>query len=286
MDIKTITHGEADYPTEAEQMHKPPVVLYYRGNLANCLNRKRVAIVGSRRISSYGQQVTTMFARELAEQGIVIVSGLALGVDAQAHRAALAAGGVCLAVLPTPLDHIAPTTNRWLAEQIIAHGGALISQYAPGSEVHKGNFVARNELVAALSDVLLITEAAVGSGSLHTASFAAAMQTEVRAVPGNITSPLSAGTNGLLRAGQAGAATSAQDIWYALGFTGTTKQLKPKGATPEQQQLLNLISQDIHDGEELLLASKQSITTFNHSLAMLEITGKIMPLGANRWGLP
>ena len=266
-------------------MHRPPDVLYYIGNLLGCLSRKRVAIVGSRRMSTYGCQVTTSFARQLAEQGITIVSGLAVGVDAQAHRAALEAGGACFAVLPSPLDNILPAGNRRLAARIVEAGGALISQYPPGHTVHKGNFVARNELVAALSDVLLITEAAADSGSLHTAAFAADMQAEVQAVPGNITSPLSAGTNHLIRAGKAGAAANVSDVLHALGIANTSRTL-PIGATPAEQQLLTMLEQGIHDGEALLQASGQSVSAFNQTLTMLEITGKILPLGANRWGLP
>lgn len=266
-------------------MHRPPDTLYYRGSLKACLASKRVAVVGSRRMSPYGKQVTNMIAKQLAERGITIVSGLAIGIDAEAHRATLAAGGRCIAVLPSPIDNILPAVNRRLAEEIIRSGGALISQYSPGADVHKGNFVARNELVAALSDVLLITEAAVGSGSLHTAKFALEMQTEVKAVPGNITSPLSAGTNGLLATGQAGAVADIKDILHALGLHANST-VQPKGSTPHEQQLLNLLMQDIHDGEALLQASGQSVAQFNQTLTMLEITGKIMPLGANRWGLP
>lgn len=287
MDVQVITKGDAAYPVVALQMNQPPDRLYIRGNLANVMSRRRVGIVGSRLISAYGRQVTAMLARELAEQGIAIVSGLALGVDAQAHQSVLQAGGICLAVLPTPVTDVRPNANRRLGEAIIAGGGALISQYPPESESHKGNFVARNELVAAMSEVVVITEAASNSGSLHTANFAADMQTEVRAVPGNITSPTSVGANSLIRAGKAGAITCTQDILHALGiYNSASTRRQPKGETPEQQQLLNLIASDIHDGEALLQTSKQSIATFNQALTMLEIGGHIIPLGANRWGLP
>lgn len=251
------------------------------------MSRRRVGIVGSRLMSAYGRQVTALLARELAEQGIAIVSGLALGVDAQAHQAALEAGGICLAVLPTPVTDVRPAANRRLAEAIIAGGGALISQYPPGSESHKGNFVARNELVAAVSEVVVITEAAANSGSLHTANFASDMQTEVRAVPGNVTSPSSVGANNLIKAGKAGAVTCTQDILHALGiYSSADTRQKPKGETPEEQQLLDLIASDVHDGEALLQASQQPIATFNQALTMLEIAGYVIPLGANRWGLP
>lgn len=283
--MQIIRHGDRQYPSEAQQMHRPPATLYYRGNLKACLANKRVAIVGSRRMSPYGKQVTNMMAKPLAERGVTIVSGLAIGIDGEAHRAALAAGGRCLAVLPSPIDGIVPASNRRLADQIVQQGGALISQYPPGSDIHKGNFVARNELVAALSTVLLITEAAAGSGSLHTANFAVHMQAEVMAVPGNITSPLSAGTNNLIATGQAAAASSVRDVLLAVGLREGYSS-SPKGSTPEEQQLIDVLLQGICDGEALLQASGQSVAQFNQTLTMLEITGKIMPLGANRWGLP
>ncbi|HEY1064417.1 MAG TPA: DNA-processing protein DprA [Candidatus Saccharimonadales bacterium] len=286
MEIQVINYGTAQYPVAVEQAHKPPKQLFYRGDLAAIMERRRVAIVGSRRMGPYGREVTAKLARELAEQGIVVVSGLALGVDAEAHRAAVEAGGLCLAILPTPVDQIAPISNRRLAGQILSGGGALLSQYPPGSEVHKGNFVARNELVAALSEVLVITEATHDSGSLHTANFAADMQTEVMAVPGAITSPLSQGTNALIRAGKAGVVTSSQDVLHALGIYQMQSPRIPQGSTPEEQQILALLATDMHDGEALLQASRQPVQVFNQTLTMLEIAGKIMPLGANRWGLP
>lgn len=286
MDIQVTTRGSALYPLQVEQMHKPPDRLFYRGSLAAIMERRRVAIVGSRRISTYGTQVTARLASELAKQGIAIISGLALGVDAQAHRSALEAGGLCLAVLPTPVDHIAPAANRHLADQILASGGALLSQYPPGSVVHKGNFVARNELVAALSEVLLITEATIDSGSLHTAEFAQGKQTEVLAVPGSITSPTSAGTNTLIKTGAAGVVTHATDVLHALGIHQTTTKQPPRGSSISEQLLLDLLVADIHEGEALLTASKLPLPVFNQTLTMLEITGKILPLGANRWGLP
>jgi DNA processing protein len=195
MDTVIINRGEDTYPAILEQLHRPPPQIYTRGgSLTELMKRPKVAIVGSRLISPYGRQVTRQLSRQLAEQGIVIVSGLALGVDAQAHEAALEAGGLTLAVLPSPVEQIAPVTNHWLGQRIIKSGGALISEYPVGSTNFKENFVARNQLVAALSDVLVITEAAEKSGSLHTARFALELGKNVLAIPGNITSRVSVGT--------------------------------------------------------------------------------------------
>lgn len=153
------------------------------------LKRPCVTIVGSRKISAYGKTVTSRLAGELASAGIVIISGLALGVDSLAHLAALEAGGLTIAVLPTGLDAVDKTSRRGLAERILQQGGALVSEYAEGSPVHLGNFVARNRLVAGFGDAVLITEAAERSGTLHTANFALEQGKPVLAVPGNITSP-------------------------------------------------------------------------------------------------
>lgn len=267
-------------------MHRSPAALYCRGRpLADIMQRPRVAIVGSRAISPYGRDITRTLARQLAERGVVIVSGLALGVDAEAHRAALAVGGLTMAVLPVPVQTPAPPSNARLAEQIVQHGGTLLSTYVAGSENHKGNFVERNEVVAALSQIVLITEAAQGSGSLHTARFAQDLGVHTMVVPGNITSRVSVGTNMLAKNGEAGIVTGVNDVLRALDLPGTAKALRPHGDTPDEQQLLDLIEQGITDGQQLLERSQQTVSEFNQALTMLEINGKIVPLGANHWGL-
>lgn len=284
MEVIPIQRGTAHYPPELERMHKPPPVIYCRGDLVALMQRPRVAIVGSRLMSNYGRQVTSRLARELAAAGVVIISGLALGVDAAAHRAALEAASLTMAVLPSPVTAIAPATNHRLAQRIVEQGGALLSSYAPGEQNHKGNFVARNEIVAALCDVLLVTEAAAKSGTLHTVDFAHAMGREVCAVPGNITSRLSAGTNQLIAAGHAAAITSAADIFRRLDMQ-RPQQHKITGSNPAQQRLLDLLQQGVADGDALLQASGQTVSIFNQTLTMLEIAGSIVPLGGNQWGL-
>jgi DNA processing protein len=221
----------------------------------------------------------------LAAAGVVIVSGLAIGVDAQAHEAALSVGGLTLAVLPTPVQAVSPAVNRRLALRILESGGGLISAYPKNSQNHKGNFVARNELVAAFSEAVVITEAAEHSGSLHTAEFALGMGVNVYAVPGNVTSPLSIGTNNLIKSGQAGAVTNYHDVLHALGIHNHRASTAATGDTPEQQRLLDLLAQAVNDGEDLLLRSKLPVPVFNQTLTLLEMSAKIVPLGANRWAL-
>jgi DNA processing protein len=171
----------------------------------------RVAIVGSRRPTPYGEAVAEELALELARAGVVVVSGLALGIDAAAHRGALNAGGVTLAVMGTGVDVIYPAAHTVLAEAILAGGGALVSQFPDGTAPRRHNFPARNYTMAALSDIVVVVEAAQGSGALITAEAALDLHKEVMAVPGSVFSPQSVGTHGLLRDG-AGLVQNARDV--------------------------------------------------------------------------
>jgi DNA processing protein len=247
------------------------------------LEKPRVAIVGSRLPTTYGRQVTEQLASELAGQGIVVLSGLAIGIDSIAHEAALAAGGLTAAILPGPIDNVVPRQNLRLAERIIEQGGALISEYGAGEPIHKYNFIARNRLVAGLADAVLITEATEKSGTLHTARFALEQGRDVLAVPGNITSSASVGTNNLIKAG-ALPVTSTNDVLAAVGLTpGARKVPVSKGSNPEEQVLLDLMRSGEQAGDILLVRSGLDVSLFNQTLVMLEVTGKIRALGANNW---
>ena len=241
-------------------------------------------MVGSRKVSAYGKAVTLRLAREAAEQGIIIVSGLALGVDGLAHHAALEANGTTIAVLPSGLSKIYPSTHHQLAKRILEQGGALITEYPAGVEPFPSNFVARNRLISGISDATLITEAALKSGSLHTANFALDQGRTVMAVPGNITRELSAGTNNLIKAG-AVPVTEIRDILAAMNLTQAVRRDAPIGSTEEETIILGLMVQGISDASELLLRANLDPQVFNQSLTMLEITGKVRPLGAGHWGL-
>jgi DNA processing protein len=288
MDVNTLTLKNRGIPQRLERIPGPPKQLFHRGEiLETLLERPCVAIVGSRSVSPYGIQVTRSLAGKLAEQGIVVISGLALGVDALAHQAALDAGGLTIAVLPGSVEKPYPATNRQLAEKIVHQGGALVSEYAAGplDNSFKSNFVARNRLVAGLADALLITEAAEKSGSLHTANFALNQGKLVMAVPGNITSPGSAGTNNLIKAGAA-PVTSYHDVLHAMELVEHTTAAKNiRGSNMHEQKLLDLILGGMNDGEMLLKHSELDISLFNQTLTMLEITGKIRSLGANQWAI-
>ncbi|HET7320561.1 MAG TPA: DNA-processing protein DprA [Candidatus Saccharimonadales bacterium] len=288
MDVNTLTLKNKGIPMRLQRIPAPPKQLFHRGtSLEALLERPCVAIVGSRGVSAYGTQVTRKLAGKLAEQGIVIISGLALGVDALAHQAALDAGGLTIAVLPSSVEKPYPATNRQLAEKILQQGGALVSEYPAGpfDNSFKSNFVARNRLVAGLADGLLITEAAEQSGSLHTANFALNQGKLVMAVPGNITSPGSAGTNNLIKAG-ATPVTSYQDVLHAMKLVEhATAAQDVRGSNVHEQKLLDLLLSGMNDGEMLLKNSELDISLFNQTLTMLEITGKIRSLGANQWAI-
>ena len=284
MKINNLTLKEI--PLRLRRLSDAPATLYASSNgvqLKKLLTRPCVAIIGSRKVSPYGRQVTADLTSQLAGQGIVVVSGLALGVDGIAHQATVEAGGQAIAVLPGPLQQIYPATHRWLAQAIIDHEGLLISEYPAESPTHPGNFIARNRLIAGLADAVLITEAAEKSGSLHTADFALQQAKTVMAVPGNITSPTSVGTNALIRAG-ATPVTSASDVLEALGIPAAPHQAITS-SNPAEQAILTALAHGITEAEALQRASQLAISEFNQSLTMLEITGKIRSLGANHWAL-
>lgn len=278
-----LTLEDSAIPGRLTTISQPPSRLFATGTLDDLLAVPCVAIVGSRKVSAYGREITQRLASELARQGITIVSGLAFGVDSIAHQAALDAGGRTIAVLPSPLEHVYPASHQQLAKHIVAQGGALVSEYPAGTAVFKGNFIARNRLIAGLADATLLTEAALKSGSLHTARFALETGRDVLAVPGNITSPTSQGTNNLIKIG-ATPITSSDDVLHALQIT-PAKPTAATGNTPAEQSIITALASGIVDGAELQQRSGLAIEEFNQTLTMLEINGTVRGLGLNRWSL-
>lgn len=201
-------------PPTLASLADPPLGLFVRGTLPE---GPAAALVGARRASAYGREVAEWFGAELAKAGVTVVSGMARGVDAAAHRGALAAGGPTVAVWGCGPDRVYPPEHRELAEEIAAHG-ALLTEYPPGSPPLAHHFPERNRIIAGLAQVIVVVEAEVRSGALITARLALDEGREVLAVPGSVFSPLSAGPNGLLRAGAAPALTVA-DVLEVLGVT-------------------------------------------------------------------
>lgn len=284
MKVNNHNLDEANFPAKLKAIPGAPKRLYSLGDIGPLTERKVVSIVGSRAVTPYGRQITLKLTSELASRGIAIVSGLALGVDALAHQAALEAGGYTAAVLPSSVEHVYPATHRQLAKRILQQGGALISEYIGDVIAFKTNFIERNRLVSGLADVLLITEAGYRSGTLHTANFALEQGKTVMAVPGNITSPNSQGTNALIKTG-AVPVTDVTDILHALGLKDTSHSEQVTAASEEEAAILTLLQQGITDVSELQTGSKLPPQLFNQTLTMLEITGKIRALGGGHWTL-
>lgn len=229
----TVTSVDGDWPPGLLSVAERPVVLCGRGDPA-CLRRSAVAVVGTRRPTPYGLEMTASIAGGLASAGMSIVSGLALGVDGAAHRAALAAGGVTVAVLGSGHEHLYPRAHRGLAEEIARAGGAVISQFAPDTLPLKGNFIARNRVVAGLALGVVVTEAPAGSGALSTAAFARDYGRPVMVVPGPVSTE-AAGCLELLRSGAA-AVGGAEHVLETLGCGGGMGPLfqgRPGGFTAQ-----------------------------------------------------
>lgn len=286
IDISTIKNSDKDFPPELKDLSQPIKELHTAGqDLAKLLKKPTVGIVGSRKVSAYGRMVTDEFASSLARKGVVVISGLALGVDSIAHRACLQASGQTIAVLPSGIDSIYPAGHQGLARQIMSKDGALVSEYPGKERPMRHYFIARNRIISALSDILLVTEAAEKSGSLHTAQFALEQGKSVYAVPGPINSPTSAGANNLIKAG-AGVALTPEDILLELGIdpkTAGSVSYIPENET--EKILVGLLSNGITDGDTLHIKSGLETPVFQQHLTLLEIKGVIAPLGNNGWKL-
>jgi DNA processing protein len=270
------------YPEQIRQLSPSLAQLFYAGvNIEDWNNKPKLAVVGSRKISHYGQNTTETLVKSLASKGVVIISGLAYGVDAVAHRTALSAGGVTIAVLPTSIDKIYPSSHQNLAQQILDRGG-IFSEYSRDDPIYKSNFTDRNRIIAGLADAILITEAAVNSGSLSTARYALNQGKTVMVVPGNITSPTSAGCNNLIKSG-AVPITEVSDIFFALGIKESSRDAPPFRGSELEAKVYKLITGGTFDQELLALKSNIDGAGMGSVLTSLEINGYIKPLGAGKW---
>jgi DNA processing protein len=235
----TVARGGSGYPPLLAELHDPPARLHLRGGPADILSRPAVAVVGARSCSPYGAQVARELTRELAAAGIVVVSGLARGIDGEAHRGALAGGGPTVAVLGCGIDRDYPRAHAELARRI-AESGLVISEYPAGVEPAPWRFPARNRIVAGLAAATVVVEARERSGALITADFALELGRDVLAVPGEITSGLSKGTNDLIRQGATPLLTPG-DVLEALGVERSSPPA-PQGLSPEGKAVLEFLA--------------------------------------------
>lgn len=280
--IVCLTIFSPDYPPLLAETYQCPINLYLKGDIS-LLKSRCVAIVGTRSPSSYGKSITTDFAKELAQSGLTIVSGLAMGIDKIAHEATLQVGGKTIAVLGAGFGHIYPAMNTNLANEI-AKKGLLVSEYAPAIAPQKYTFPARNRIVAGLCEGVLLTEAGSKSGTLYTKEYAVDFNRNVYAVPGNITSILSAGTNRLIQTCQAACVLCAKDILQDMGITPVEKA-KVEQLDMEEQMILSFVEKEQIHYETLLAKTKFEAKTLNSYLTSMAIRGIIKKLPGNYYSI-
>lgn len=276
--ITILTREDEMYPHSLLHLSDLPICLYVKGDVSNYdfENESFFAIVGTRKITSYGQQVTSIFSSQLAESGLVIVSGLALGVDAIAHSAALDAKGKTIAFLGCGVDVIYPTENTQLYHRIIENGGLVMSEFPPGRRVQPGLFVSRNRLISGLSAGILVVEGLKDSGSLITARCAAEQGKEVFAPPAPITSQQSEAPNLLLKEG-AKMVTSPQDILeeFQLSARYQTQQKNIDFLTSEEKWIYEKLRHEPFLSDDLATHSTLGISQILSILTSLELQGMI-----------
>ncbi len=292
--ISFITWDDPGYPSLLKEISSPPPVLYYKGRLDDKTD-KRLAVVGSRKFSAYGEKAIAALLPEVINSGITIISGLALGIDSLAHQKALEFKGKTWAVLGSGLDRksLYPAGNRRLAQAIIDSGGALISEFPPGTPPYKQNFPQRNRIIAGLAQATLVIEAKEKSGALITADYALEENREVLAVPGNIFSEFSAGPNRLIKLG-AKMITAPEDILEVYGLdkklsdnsNAKNKMTKLRSAsqlsfsfdTEAENIVYKLLKETSERAEkisadEIIRKTKLDTSVINSTLSILELRG-------------
>ncbi len=274
-----ITWLDEAYPRLLKEVDQPPPVLYVLGELRP-EDGWSVAIVGTRRVTAYGRQVAEEVAGLLARNGVTVVSGLARGVDAAAHQAALACSGRTIAVLGSGIDRIYPPEHRKLAERIVAQG-AVISDYPPGTPPEATNFPPRNRIISGLSRAVVVVEAGETSGALITAKFAAEQGRDVFAVPGSINAPQSQGANRLIRDGAIPLLNPA-DVLKELDMTMVNEQQAARlvlPGDPTESRILGIVGREPIHVDEIRSLSGMPIEIVTATLTMMELKGMVRQVG-------
>ncbi len=280
MKVTALSIFDEAYPKNLKQISDAPQVLYVRGKLTKS-DENSVAIVGSRKMTSYGREVTEKIAVELANSGITIVSGLAFGVDFAAHKSALSVKGRCIAVLASGVDMITPRSNEWLGLEIIRSGGAIISEFPPGVVAQKHFFPFRNRIISGLSKGVVVVEGMIKSGTIHTATHAADQGRTVFAVPGQITSPMSAAPLFLIKNG-AKMLTDVSDIFEDLDLQFVVDRQKVERvlpATTEEEIILRILANEPLHLDEIGRITKLQTSSVSATLTVMEIKGIVKNIG-------
>ncbi|MBI3308437.1 MAG: DNA-protecting protein DprA [Candidatus Melainabacteria bacterium] len=268
------------YPERLKQIVDPPIVLYYSGDINIANVKHAVAIVGTRKATGYGLKFAGLFSSMLSDEEIIIVSGLAYGIDAGAHQGTLNKGKT-IAVLGSGIDNICPRSNRGLAKEIIKQGGLIVSEYLPCSITNPWNFPQRNRLISALSDAVIVIEGDTQSGALITARFAIKQGKPLFALPGSLTSYVSNGPNALIKSKTAMLLTSVTDIYEVLGINKYSNDFNLDFArektklTEMQSFIFKFVSYNPVYFEELLKDTKLSFEELTQNLSELEIKALI-----------
>lgn len=281
--VSVLTSEDDRYPKRLKEIEQPPPVLFIRGEWLP-EDDFAVAIVGTRRITPYGRQVTEQLSAFLAAAGVTIISGLARGVDEVAHSAALGAGGRTAAVLGSGVDRVYPPENRALAERIISRG-ALLSDYPLGTAPESSNFPPRNRIISGLSVATVVVEAGETSGALITAEFAAEQGREILAVPGSILAPQSRGTNRLIQNG-ALPLLSPEDVLQALNLTRVGEQKVARKILPANEvevQLMNALGSEPLHVDDIRSQTGLPVEKVSAALVMLELKGMVRQVGGMQY---
>ena len=283
--VEAVTINDNNYPKALKEIYNHPPILYYRGSMDFCHNTC-LAVVGTRKFSAYGRQAAEEIVCQLAQAGLTIISGLALGLDAIAHQTCLNAHGQTLAVLGSGVDQecIYPSHNHYLADKIIKAGGGLIAEYPVGTNPTKYTFPMRNRIVAGLSAGVLVIEAPESSGALITAKYALEQNREVFALPGSIYNINSCGTNNLIKQG-AKMVTSADDILSELNIQAVFKEIKIETAidNKEEEIVLKYLTKEPLHIDKLKKICNLNINVLSSALTLLEIKGIIKDIGGKNY---
>ncbi|MDP2916826.1 MAG: DNA-processing protein DprA [Dehalococcoidia bacterium] len=277
--VKLLTNHDTAYPSRLKEIYDYPPLIYVRGSLLP-EDEWCIAVVGTRRATVYGRQVTEEIVTDLVRNKITVVSGLARGIDSVAHRCALEAGGRSIAIFACGLDTVYPAENIGLARSLIDHG-AIISEHALGAKPRADNFPRRNRIMSGMSLGVLVVEADETSGAMITAHMALEQNREVFAIPGSILSPASRGTNHLIQEG-AKLVRSCTDILEELNLTATAQQMEMKEIIPEsdtEASLLKLLSAEPKHIDEVCRTSSLPTATVSSTLAMMELKGLVKQVG-------
>lgn len=280
---EAICIDDPEYPQELLHADPPPLVLYCRGDVGLLAHEHKLAVVGTRRPTRYGREVTTLFVRELVQADRVIVSGMARGIDACAHRTCLGEGGKTIAVVATGVDLVYPAENKQLAEEIIAND-LMISEYPPGTPPMAFRFPERNRIISGLVYGVLIPEAGLSSGSLITADMAIDQGKELYLVPGNILSPQSMGCNQKLKELQGTIVTSPRDLLPSQTMPTQQREQMYRQLSMEEQRILDILHDEDKHFSEILEESQLSVSELSALLTQMELYGLITKASGNYYG--